>query len=418
MKDFFLKPLQGVAMGLAFMLGAHALVIFLIRPISNWIGNLEWPNLKALTIGGIIILIILRIIFAVLKAVLEEAWGEIESALSKYFMQYVCLAFFHVGKGFHSIYRVLGIYPGLIVIFPVILGVCCFSTFMDYLAIQASLDVSINMFSDRIVEDMEEVVSVQSMIGWIAQDQVSVSNFWQYWFYSLRATILGIRFEGWTQWLAFLVNVAASILFLNFGINQAVYGLFGFEPKWENDQLVYYLPSGVVQPKPARPFGFLVSGIIAVLLLIGQFALSALPVNRIRQMIVTSIPTRTSTPTPPSQPPLTPQQTVAKYYELATSNREAALDLISERWKKAEKKNKEEGLKFWNTIDEVKIYGTETLEQSPNRVVVKVWLQYYMKYEDYTPCETRTFELKLDRSQNKWILYLPRDVVQKPYCDR
>ncbi len=418
MRDFFLKPLQGVASGLAFMLGAHALVIFLIRPISNWINNLQPSNLKALGIDGIIIWIIFLI--------LSEIWEKVQPILNKYVGQYVKLAFFYVGKGFHSFYHIFGItpgkkgiYPGQIVIFPVIFGICFFSTFLDYLAIQANLDVSINMFSDRIVEDMEEVVSVQSMIGWIAQDQVSVSNFWQYWFYSLRASFLGYRFEGWMQWLvAFPINVAASIIFLILGIDHATHGLSGFKLKWKDNELDYDLPSGVAEPKPARPFGFFVSGIIAVFLLIGQFALSALPVNRIRQMIVTSTSTRTSTPTRPSQPPLTPQQTVAKYYELATSNREAALELMSERWKKAEKENWEEGLKFWNTLEQVKVYNTEILEQSSNTVVVKAWLQYYIKYKDYTPCETLIFKLVLDTNQNKWVLSSARDVVQKPYCDR
>lgn len=417
MRNFFVKPLQGIVIGFSFMLGAHALVIFLIRPTANLINNLDFPDIRTVTIFGLIGLGILRIIFELLKQVIQDVWEDsIAPVLNKYVFQYIRLAFFYAGKGFHSIYLFLGDYPGYIIIFPVIFGICFFSTFLDYLAIEAGLDVSVNMFSDRIVEDMEEVTSVQSMIGWIAQDQVSINNFWQYWYYSLRASILGVRFEGWSQWIvAFPINIIASVIFLIFSMNQAMYGILGFKTIWNNDgELIYDFPIEVDRPQTVRPFGFFVSGIIAVFLLATQFILSALSVHGARHILSLT----QDSITPSVQPDLTPQQTVAKYYELATSNREAALEIIGESWRENERENREEGIKFWNSIEEVRIYGTEVIDQSSSRVVVKVWLQYYMKYEDYNPCETRTFELRLDPNKNQWILYLPIDVIQKPSCDR
>ncbi|OAB56982.1 hypothetical protein AY600_01775 [Phormidium willei BDU 130791] len=417
MKDFFIKPLQGILVGFSFMLVAHALVIFLIRPTANLINNLNFPDIRAVTILGIIGLVILRIIFELVKQVIQEVWEDnIAPALNKYVFQYICLAFFSSGKGFNSIYLSLGANSAYVIIFPVIFGICFFSTFLDYLAIQAGLDVSVNIFSDRIIEDMEEVISIQSMVGWMAEDQVSIDSFWQYWFYSLRATILGIRFEGWTQWvIAFPVNLIASILFLIFSLNQAIFGILGGQiTRDNNDELVYDFPPEIARPQPARSLGFWISGIIAVFLLAVQFSLSALSVHHARQILSSNQNSRT----PPSEPHLTPQQTVAKYYELATSNREAALELIGESWRKNERKNREEGIKFWNSIEQVKIYDTEIVEQSSSRAVVQVWLQYYMKYETYNPCETRTFELRLDPDKNKWILYRPIDVIQKPSCDR
>ncbi|TVU51995.1 MAG: hypothetical protein EA414_19900 [Arthrospira sp. PLM2.Bin9] len=419
MKDFLLKPLQGIALGFAFMLGAHALVIFLIRPVTNLIDNISFSDIITWTIGSGIIAVVLGLFFDYfVKPAIEQVWGEnIAPQLSKYVSLYICFSFFSVGQGFRLVSRFLGIHPTLIIIFPVMFSLCFLSTFLDYLAIEAGLDVSVNIFSDRIIKDIEEVTSIQSMVDWIAEDQVSINNFWQYWFYSLRASILGIRFKGIYQFFAFNVNIIASILFIKISINQAMYGLYGFKIRWNNnDKSLYDMPSEIVRPQAARPFAFLISGIIAVFLMVGQFALSALSVNRAKHLISTSRLNRTSTLNSLSQPRLTPQQTVAKYYELATHDRESALELIGESWKKAERQNREEGIKFWNSIEQVRVYGTDIIEQSSNRVIVKVWLQYYMKYEDYNPCETRTFDVRLN-TENQWILHLPMDVVQKPSCD-
>lgn len=423
MRDFFIKPLQGIIAGFLLMLGAHILVVAIIRPAVNFINNLTF--LGILEFFGIKVIpfavfgFILKIIYDhILGPQIQKFLLRLVEKLNKYVFQFIRFAFFSVGKGFHPVYLFFGDKPGYIIIFPVVFGICFFSTFLDYLSIQAQLDISLNIFSDRIIKDMEEVVPVSLMIDWISKDQVSIDSFGDYWFYSLRASVLGLRFEGWSQWLIALpINLFASIIFIIFSMNLAIRGLMGFQYKWDKESWEFVEDYHVqdVNPNPVTNFNIFIGIIIAVLLFVAKFTLSALSLDGVRYISQSRL-TQASVLTPPPQPRLTPQQTVAKYYELATYDREAALELIGESWKRAERKNKEEGIKFWSSIEQVRVYGTDIIEQSSNRVIVKVWLQYYMKYEDYNPCETRTFDVRLN-TDNQWVLHLPIDVVQKPSCD-
>lgn len=115
---------------------------------------------------------------------------------------------------------------------------------------------------------------------------------------------------------------------------------------------------------------------------------------------------------------LTPKETIKKYYELATTDKKAAIELLSDRWRQIEKQKKNKSPdNWWNSIRKVEVYAIKTLNQSANNAKIEVWLKYYMKNGD-SACESRIFPLIFDRSRNKWLLDLPTDEpVQKLFCE-
>lgn len=118
-----------------------------------------------------------------------------------------------------------------------------------------------------------------------------------------------------------------------------------------------------------------------------------------------------------SEPPLSPKETVQEYYDLAPTNRRAALELISEEWRTLEMRNRQNsGGSFWDTINQVEVYGLRTLRESSNKVDVRVWIKYDLKNETFSPCESLTFQVILDDKSNQWLLDSASDVRQENTC--
>ena len=131
-------------------------------------------------------------------------------------------------------------------------------------------------------------------------------------------------------------------------------------------------------------------------------------------------PTNSSQSIPRNQPlgntqaKLNPKNSIYQYYGLATNNRQAALGLLSDTWRREEAKKGNTG--FWDSITKVDIYAIETLSQSANNATLKIWIKYHNKNGE-TPCESMVFKLIFDPNKKMWLLDSAQDVVQKPLCN-
>ena len=122
----------------------------------------------------------------------------------------------------------------------------------------------------------------------------------------------------------------------------------------------------------------------------------------------------------PSQPLVTqsqntkPENTIIQYYKLTTTNKKAAIELLSVRWRKeaTEKINNP----WWDLVNKVEFYTFRTFAKSKTNATIKVWLKYDMKNGE-TACESRIFKLIYDANSNQWLMDSFSDVVQKDYCD-
>ncbi|MBW4497491.1 MAG: hypothetical protein KME26_31390 [Oscillatoria princeps RMCB-10] len=117
------------------------------------------------------------------------------------------------------------------------------------------------------------------------------------------------------------------------------------------------------------------------------------------------------------QPQLTPKQVIARYYQLAPSNRAEAKALLSDAFKKTYKQQnpKSNGTSsFWDSVNSVETYAFKTLS---NRQI-QVWLKYIYKNGE-TACESRIVELIFDPNKSQWFIdKMPENLVdQNPYCD-
>lgn len=124
-----------------------------------------------------------------------------------------------------------------------------------------------------------------------------------------------------------------------------------------------------------------------------------------------------STQSTPSQ--LTPKEVITQYYQLATSNQTAALDLLSDEYKAWYNQNDggNSAKSFWNTIQTVEIYAFLTLSQSDNKHQIKVWLKY-LTVDGYTACESQIIEVVLSQTENKWLIDKTGNVEQKFNCEQ
>ena len=120
-----------------------------------------------------------------------------------------------------------------------------------------------------------------------------------------------------------------------------------------------------------------------------------------------------------SPPKLAPKEVVTQYYQLAPSNKTAALALLSDPYKELYKKyNQGNDKSFWNTIQSVKVYAILTLSSSATKHKIKVWLEY-LTNDGYIACESQVVEVILDRSKNKWLIdRTGDDLEQKLYCEK
>jgi serine/threonine protein kinase len=109
-----------------------------------------------------------------------------------------------------------------------------------------------------------------------------------------------------------------------------------------------------------------------------------------------------------------PENTIIQYYKLTTTNKQAAIKLLSVPWRKeAAKKIKDS---WWDSVSKVEVYSFRTFAKSKTNATIKVWLKYYMKNGE-TACESAIFKLIYDANSNQWLMDSISDVVQKDYCD-
>lgn len=96
---------------------------------------------------------------------------------------------------------------------------------------------------------------------------------------------------------------------------------------------------------------------------------------------------------------LTPMQTLEKFYEVAPSNSEAALNLTSESFRN------QNGFKldFWKSVKQVELLNAQTLGKSENNTSIRAFMNYVMK-DGTTICEPRIIEFVFDPSQNQWLV--------------
>ena len=113
---------------------------------------------------------------------------------------------------------------------------------------------------------------------------------------------------------------------------------------------------------------------------------------------------------------LSPKEVVQQYYQLAPTNKSAALALLSELWRKEEQSKEGSSAKFWDSINQVDVYALKTLKQTSQFATVKAWLKYYPKDKNDTPCESITFKVIHDSQTNQWLMDSASDVVQKMNC--
>lgn len=109
-----------------------------------------------------------------------------------------------------------------------------------------------------------------------------------------------------------------------------------------------------------------------------------------------------------------PENTIIQYYKLTTTNKKAAIELLSVRWRKeAAQKIKDT---WWDSVSKVEVYTFRTFAKSKTNATIKVWLKYDMKNGE-TACESEIFKLIYDANSNQWLMDSISDVVQKDYCD-
>lgn len=111
-----------------------------------------------------------------------------------------------------------------------------------------------------------------------------------------------------------------------------------------------------------------------------------------------------------------PKQTIVRYYQLATSNRKEAINLLSDPWRREAAKRVNDN--WWNSVRKVEVYAFQTFAKNSSKAKIKVWLKYHMK-NGQTPCESLIFNLIFDQKKSTWLMdsVEPNSVIQNRYCD-
>lgn len=217
-----------MGVGCIFMLLAH-LLITVVRLFTSY--GLSGAGLLGILVGALFYL----------YSLFEK---EFNTKLYQFFWKTIAWGFFLLGKQLNPLALDFSIFPALIVALTIILPACFLSTIIDYYAVISKIDVSANnifssisnvidlpidIFSDHVIKGSGKIKFTSNIIDWIVKDCVSINNFFDYWCYSLRSSILGYRCEGNFQWLALVVNILASIAFFSL----ALYYAFGGILEWQ-----------------------------------------------------------------------------------------------------------------------------------------------------------------------------------------
>ena len=111
-----------------------------------------------------------------------------------------------------------------------------------------------------------------------------------------------------------------------------------------------------------------------------------------------------------------PEDTIVRYYQLAPSNRQEAIKLLSDSWRRRAAQRVNDN--WWDSIRRVDVYAFQTFAKNNSKAKIKVWLKYHMK-NGQTPCESLIFNLIFDQNKSTWLIdsVEPNSVIQNPYCD-
>ncbi|CAD5939989.1 Leucine-specific-binding protein [Planktothrix tepida] len=226
---------------------ARGLVFFILRPLALWLrdtfsSKAIWHLLEIQITGIGWLDIILRPIIFIIVSIFALIWYALQNAddpeirkirgiPEQFVWNIIWGAFISIGYGLQPwVYR-LGVRSTLIIL-PLTFFLCFFNTILDYqnlvsLVISGVSDTPyMDIFTDRTVNYIKNKTYIAEFVKWATQDAVAINNFFDYWFYTLRASILGFRIEGIWQWLvAFPVNVAASIWFFCLGCGYIFAGI-------------------------------------------------------------------------------------------------------------------------------------------------------------------------------------------------
>jgi branched-chain amino acid transport system substrate-binding protein len=225
-------PILGVIGSVIIMLLARLFLLFIVRPffafLKEFSTNFSWENILNITrITGIgwldfIIAIVAFIVIVIIGLAFQAMDNEAGiSGLPFQIFWYIVLAsFFCLGAGAAPLCYVIGIAAVDLLICPFVIVLCFLNTILDYgnlistLASGINQSIYIDIFTDTSIKQIKNVAYINDFTDWMRQDGVTINNFLDYWWYSLRASVLGFRFEGFWQWLiAFPVNIIASITY-------------------------------------------------------------------------------------------------------------------------------------------------------------------------------------------------------------
>ncbi|XZN96097.1 MAG: ABC transporter substrate-binding protein [Microcoleus sp.] len=226
-------PVLGVIGSVLIMLLARLFLLFIVRPFFAFFQelstNISWENILNLTkITGIwwLDIIIAIVPFIVINLTIKAFFEGIEGhpgiigLLFQIFWHIVLASFLCLGAGAAPLCYVIGIAAVDLLICPFVIVLCFLNTILDYgnlisnLSSGISQSIYIDIFTDTTIKFIKNVAYVNDFTDWMRQDGVTINNFFDYWWYSLRASVLGFRLDGFWQWLiAFPVNIIASITY-------------------------------------------------------------------------------------------------------------------------------------------------------------------------------------------------------------
>lgn len=225
-------PILGVIGSVIIMLLARLFLLFIVRPVFAFVKelttNFSWQNILNITKItsiwwlDIIIAIVAFIVICIIGAGFQEIDREAGiSGLPLQIFWYIVLAsFWCLGAGAAPLCYLIGIAAVDLLLCPFVIVLCFLNTILDYgnlisnLSSGISQSIYIDVFTDTSIKFIKNVAYVNDFTDWMRQDGVTINNFLDYWWYSLRASVLGFRFDGFWQWLiAFPVNIIASITY-------------------------------------------------------------------------------------------------------------------------------------------------------------------------------------------------------------
>ncbi|MEH2309113.1 hypothetical protein [Nostoc sp.] len=250
----FLLVLPALFIGLAFLTKAlhYAAVIFAIRPIvgsvkdwfgqqlSFWLNPMNFISLIQLT--GIVWLNFLigcllygflafgaLMVSLLFHGLMDEP--EVKQIFGQTFLFITFLPFSLTGTGLSTLYLLSSPAIFRVLTFTTTLFLCFLTTSLDFLQIVTlgyKSAFSVNIFTDQpdhvIAHIAGSIIYTNSFLDWINEDHIVIHNFLEYWFYSLRASVLAARCEGWLQMLAFIINSIFSVLYFLIGYNASITG--------------------------------------------------------------------------------------------------------------------------------------------------------------------------------------------------